>query len=111
VGFPGARLAARLETRVKRNGKWSCKWFYLVSSFHFRGNSKLRACSRSSEGIEWWKAACTIAWILPCEKTRAGAPPPEPREVLGTIRRVVGQLGPTPPLMPPGRKTPRQAQY
>jgi hypothetical protein len=33
VGFPGARLAARLETRVKRNGHWSCEVVYLVSGF------------------------------------------------------------------------------
>jgi len=33
VGFPGARLAARLETRVKRKGKWCSEVVYLVSSF------------------------------------------------------------------------------
>jgi NHL repeat len=32
VGFPGARLAARLETRVKRGGKWCREIVYLVSS-------------------------------------------------------------------------------
>jgi len=32
VGFPGARLTARLETRVKRNGKWSSEVVYLVST-------------------------------------------------------------------------------
>ena len=32
VGFPGARLAARLETRVKRKGKWSREVIYLLSS-------------------------------------------------------------------------------
>ena len=33
VSFPGARLAARLETRVKRKGHWSREVVYLVSSF------------------------------------------------------------------------------
>ena len=33
VGFPGARLAARLETRVRRQGKWSREVIYLLSSF------------------------------------------------------------------------------
>ena len=32
VGFPGARLAARLETRVKRKGKWSKEVIYLLGS-------------------------------------------------------------------------------
>ena len=32
VGFPGARLAARLETRVKRKGKWCREVVYLLSS-------------------------------------------------------------------------------
>ncbi len=32
AGFPGARLAARLETRVKRKGKWSREVVYLLSS-------------------------------------------------------------------------------
>ena len=32
VGFPGARLVARLETRVKRKGKWQREVVYLVSS-------------------------------------------------------------------------------
>ena len=32
VGFPGARLAARLETRVKRHGKWHREVIYLLSS-------------------------------------------------------------------------------
>ncbi|MEK7848091.1 MAG: ABC transporter permease subunit, partial [Chloroflexota bacterium] len=31
-GFPGARLAARLETRVKRKGQWSRAVIYLLSS-------------------------------------------------------------------------------
>ncbi len=33
AGFPGARLAARLEPRVKRKGKWSREVVYLLSSF------------------------------------------------------------------------------
>ena len=32
VGFPGARLAARLETRIRRNGKWCREVVYLLSS-------------------------------------------------------------------------------
>ena len=30
VGFPGARLAARLETRVKRGGKWTREAVFLL---------------------------------------------------------------------------------
>lgn len=33
MGFPGARLAARLETRVRRHGEWSREVVYLLSSF------------------------------------------------------------------------------
>lgn len=32
VGFPGARSAARLQTRVRRNGKWERETVYLISS-------------------------------------------------------------------------------
>jgi hypothetical protein len=32
VSFPGARLAARLQTRVRRKGKWSRAVIYLLSS-------------------------------------------------------------------------------
>jgi hypothetical protein len=32
VGWPGARLVARLETRVKRSGKWTREVVYLMSS-------------------------------------------------------------------------------
>src|SRR5438128_9589727 len=32
AGFPGARLAARLETRVKRGGKWCREVVFLISS-------------------------------------------------------------------------------
>jgi len=32
VGFPGVRLAARLETRVRRKGKWAREVVYLISS-------------------------------------------------------------------------------
>ena len=32
VGFPGARLVARLETRVKRAGKWTREVVFLISS-------------------------------------------------------------------------------
>ena len=32
AGFPGARLAARLETRVKRAGRWTREVVFLLSS-------------------------------------------------------------------------------
>jgi hypothetical protein len=32
VGLPGARLAARLESRVKRGGQWKREVVYLISS-------------------------------------------------------------------------------
>lgn len=32
VEFPGARLVARLQTRVRRNGEWERKTVYLISS-------------------------------------------------------------------------------
>jgi hypothetical protein len=32
VNFPGARLAARLETRVRRKGQWGREVVYLLSS-------------------------------------------------------------------------------
>jgi hypothetical protein len=32
VGWPGARLVARLETRVKRQSKWTREVVYLISS-------------------------------------------------------------------------------
>jgi hypothetical protein len=35
ANFPGARLAARLQTRVRRNGKWERETVYLISSRSF----------------------------------------------------------------------------
>jgi len=47
AGFPGARLVARLQTRVRRHGQWEREIVYLVSS---RTLAELEA-----RGILWLK--------------------------------------------------------
>lgn len=47
MGFPGARLVARMERRVRRNRTWSRETLYLISS---RSLDELQA-----QGVLWLK--------------------------------------------------------
>lgn len=91
VGFPGARLVARLETRVKRAGKWTREVVFLVSSLTFEqlGAQGLLRLKRNYWVIESRLHHCldmTMGEDLSRVRT------PRSALVLGVIRRVVLSL-------------------
>ena len=91
VGFPGARLAARLETRVKRKGQWSRGVIYLLSS--------LTLDELQAQGMLWLKRGY---WVIESRlhhclditlrEDQSRVRNPTAARVLGTIRRVVVSL-------------------
>ena len=91
VGFPGARLAARLETRVKRHGKWCREVVYLLSSFTLQ---ELQA-----EGMLWLKRGY---WVIESRlhhclditlrEDQSRVRTAKAARTLGTLRRVVVSL-------------------
>jgi len=91
VGFPGARLAARLETRVKRKGKWSREVIYLVSSLTLQ---ELQAQGMLSIKRGYWVVESRLHHCLDITlredqsrvRTRSAA------RVLGTLRRIILSL-------------------
>ena len=91
VGFPGARLAARLQTRVKRKGKWSREGVYLVSSFTLE---ELQAERMLSIKRGYWVVESRLHHCLDitlCED-QSRVRTPRAARILGTIRRVVVSL-------------------
>ena len=91
VGFPGARLAARLETRVKRKGKWSSEVVYLVSSFTLE---ELQAQGMLSIKRGYWVVESRLHHCLDItlREDQSRVRTPGAARVLGTIRRVVVSL-------------------
>jgi len=91
VGFPGARLAARLETRVKRNGKWCREVVYLVSSFTLE---ELQAEGMLSLKRGYWVVESRLHHCLDItlREDQSRVRTPGAARVLGTIRRVVVSL-------------------
>ena len=91
VGFPGARLAARLQTRVKRKGKWSREGVYLLSSFTLE---ELQAERMLSIKRGYWVVESRLHHCLDitlCED-QSRVRTPRAARILGTIRRVVVSL-------------------
>jgi len=91
VGFPGSRLAARLETRVKRNGKWSSEVVYLVSSFTLE---ELQAQGMLSLKRGYWVVESRLHHCLDITllEDQSRVRTPGAARVLGSIRRVVVSL-------------------
>lgn len=91
VGFPGARLAARLETRVKRNGKWCREVVSLVSSFTL---NELQAEGMLSLKRGYWVVESRLHHCLDItlREDQSRVRTPGAARVLGTIRRVVVSL-------------------
>ena len=91
VGFPGARLAARLETRTKRNGKWSREVVYLISSFTLE---ELQAEGMLSIKRDYWVVESRLHHCLDMtlREDQSRVSNPGAARVLGTIRRVVVSL-------------------
>lgn len=91
VGFPGARLAARLETRVRRQGKWCREVVYLLSSLTL---SELQAQGMLALKRGYWVVESRLHHCLDISmrEDQSRVRTPTAAHVLGTIRRVVLSL-------------------
>ena len=91
VGFPGARLAARLETRVKRAGKWSREVVFLLSSL---GPEGLEAHGMLRLKRSYWVVESRLHHCLDItmQEDFSRIRTPNAALVLGMIRRVVLSL-------------------
>jgi hypothetical protein len=91
VGFPGARLAARLETRVRRKGKWCREVVYLLSSLTL---SDLQAQGMLALKRGYWVVESRLHHCLDISmrEDQSRVRTPTAAHVLGTIRRVVLSL-------------------
>jgi hypothetical protein len=91
VGFPGARLAARLETRVKRKGQWCREVVYLVSSLTLE---QLQAEGMLKLKRGYWVVESRLHHCLDItlREDQSRVRTPGAARVLGTIRRVVVSL-------------------
>ena len=91
VGFPGARLVARLETRVKRAGQWTREVVFLISSLSLdqletRGLLRLKR--------HYWVIESRLHHCLDItmQEDLSRVRTPNSALVLGMIRRVVLSL-------------------
>jgi predicted transposase YbfD/YdcC len=97
VIFPGARLVARLETRVKRKDpqtkkkKWSREVVYLVSSLTL---AELQAQGMLSLKRGYWVVESRLHHCLDItlREDTSRVRTPKAARILGTIRRVVVSL-------------------
>ena len=97
VGFPGARLVARLETRVKRKDaqgkkkKWTREVVYLVSSLTLE---ELQAKGMLSLKRGYWIIESRLHHCLDItlREDESRVRTPKAARILGTIRRVVVSL-------------------
>ena len=91
VDFPGARLAARLETRVKRQGKWHREVVYLLSSLSLED---LQARGMLALKRGYWVIESRLHHCLDVtlREDESRVRTPKAARVLGTIRRIVVSL-------------------
>ena len=91
VGFPGARLVARLETRVKRAGKWGCEVVFLVSSLTLE---QLEAQGMLRLKRSYWVVESRLHHCLDItmQEDLSRVRTPNSALVLGMLRRVVLSL-------------------
>ena len=91
AGFPGARLVARLETRVKRAGKWSREVVFLVSSLTVE---QLEAAGLLRLKRSYWVIESRLHHCLDMTlgEDLSRVRTPNSALVLGMIRRVVLSL-------------------
>lgn len=91
VGFPGARLVARLETRVKRAGKWSTEVVFLISSLTLE---QLEAQGLLRLKRSYWVIESRLHHCLDMSMGEDLSRVRTPRSalVLGMVRRVVLSL-------------------
>jgi hypothetical protein len=88
VGFPGARLAARLETRVRRKGKWCREVVYLLSSMTLE---ELQAQGMLLLKRGYWVVESRLHHCLDIsmQEDQSRVRTPRAARILGSIRRVV----------------------
>jgi predicted transposase YbfD/YdcC len=88
VGFPGARLAARLETRVRRKSKWCREVVYLLSSLTLE---QLQAQGMLALKRGYWVVESRLHHCLDISmhEDQSRVRTPIAARVLGSIRRVV----------------------
>lgn len=91
VCFPGARLVARLETRVKRNGKWSREVVYLMTSLTL---DELQADGMLSIKRGYWVVESRLHHCLDItlREDQSRVRTSGAARVPGTIRRVIVSL-------------------
>ena len=91
VGFPGVRLAARLETRVKRGGRWSREVVFLVSSLSLE---QLQALGLLQLKRNYWVIESRLHHCLDVsmQEDLSRVRTPNSALVLGIVRRVVLSL-------------------
>jgi len=91
VGFPGARLAARLEIRVRRQGKWSREVVYLLSSLTLE---QLQAEGMLAFKRGYWVVESRLHHCLDIslQEDQSRVRTPRAARVLGTLRRVILSL-------------------
>jgi predicted transposase YbfD/YdcC len=91
VGFPGARLAARLETRVKRAGEWTREVVFLLSSLTLE---QLEAAGMLRLKRSYWIIESRLHHCLDMtmQEDLSRVRTPNSARVLGTVRRVVLSL-------------------
>jgi hypothetical protein len=91
VGFPGARLAARLETRVRRKGKWCREVVHLLGSLSL---DQLQARGMLTLKRGYWVIESRMHHCLDStlREDQSRVRTPKAARVLGTIRRVIVSL-------------------
>ena len=91
VGFPGARLAARLETRVKRAGQWTREVVFLLSSLTLQ---QLQAAGMLRLKRRYWVIESRLHHCLDMtmQEDLSRVRTPNSALVLGIVRRVVLSL-------------------
>jgi hypothetical protein len=91
VGFPGARLAARLETRVRRTGKWTREVVFLLSSLTLE---QLQALGMLQLKRHYWVMESRLHHCLDItlQEDLSRVRTPNSALVLGMLRRVVLSL-------------------
>ena len=91
VSFPGARLVARLETRVKRAGKWTREVVFLLSSLTLE---QLEALGMLQLKRSYWMIESRLHHCLDMtmQEDLSRVRTPNSALVLGMIRRVVLSL-------------------
>jgi len=91
VGFPGARLAARLESRVKRAGKWTKEIVFLLSSLTLE---QLQARGMLQLKRRYWVIESRLHHCLDITMLEdlSRVRTPNAALVLGMVRRVVLSL-------------------